>query len=320
MSIGSQETCLRPEHRKQPPWTEAVVRHRRWITLLLVTAVACLAAGCERVSDRAAGNAHQLVTSGFGAETLRDEAAADGGSVLDALRATSTVETAYGGGFVNAIDGLASDRSGQRDWFFYVNGVSPGRGADQQRLRADDSVWWDYHPWGGLIDAWTVVGLWPEPFVHGYPKRPGTVTADPPLDDVLRAAGVTVGPGPSPWRVRVGVDAALRATDPAWRRAMADPVGAGLTVRIDGNRIRAVGADGTTLTDVPEARAIAAAVLTGATPESGGALLAVAGLDATAARLAADRIAREPSVLRGRFAVVFDESGNPIAAGGQGRL
>ncbi len=297
-----------------------MVRHRRWITLLLVTAVACLVAGCERVSDGATGNAYQLVTEGFGARTLSDGAAADGGSVLDALRATNPVETAYGGGFVSAIDGVASDRSGQRDWFFYVNGVSPDRGADQQRLGPGDSVWWDYHPWGGLIDTWTVVGLWPEPFVHGYPVRPATVAADPPLDAVLRDAGATVGTGPSPWRVRVGADAAIRAADPAWRRAMADPVAAGLTVRIDGNLIRVIGPDGTTLTDVPDGRVIAATVLTGATPNDGGVLLTVAGLDGDVARLAAQRIAREPSVLRGRFAVVFDGAGNPIAAGGRGRL
>lgn len=297
-----------------------MVRHRRWITLLLVAAVAFLAAGCERVSDRPTGDAHQLVTQGFGARTLSEGRVADDGSVLDALRATSTVETAYGGGFVNAIDGLSSDRSGQRDWFFYVNGVSPGRGADQQRLRAGDWVWWDYHPWGGLLDTWTAVGLWPEPFVHGYPARPESVNADRPLDAILRDAGVTVDSRPSPWRVRIGADSTLRKTDPAWRRAMADPVAAGLTVRIDGRGIQVVGADGATLTDVAGGRAVAATVLTGATPEDGGVLLAVAGLDAEAARAAATRIAGDPSVLRGRFAVVFDGAGNPVAAGGRDRL
>lgn len=297
-----------------------MVRHRRWITLVLVTAVACLTAGCNRVSDRATGSAHQLVTQGFGGRTLHDGAAADRGSVLNALRATSTVETAYGGGFVNAIDGLKSDRAGRRDWFYFVNGVSPGRGADQQRLGAGDTVWWDYHPWGGLTDGGPVVGSWPEPFVHGYPTRPDTVTADAPLDVALRTAGATVGTQPSRWRVRVGADPTLRADDPAWRRAMADPAAAGLTVRIDGSRIRTLRADGTTLTDVPGGRAIAAAVLTGATAEDGGVLLAVAGLDADAARRAAQRIARDPAVLRGRFAVVFDGAGNPIAAGGRDRL
>jgi hypothetical protein len=260
------------------------------------------------------------VTEGFGARTLHEGAAADGRSVLDALRATSDVETAFGGGFVNAIDGLRSDRAGQRDWFYFVNGVSPGRGADQRRLAAGDTVWWDYHPWGGLADGGPVVGSWPEPFVHGYPSRPGTVTADAPLDAALRTAGATVGTQPSRWRVRVGTDAALRDTDAAWRRAMVDPAAAGLTVRIDANRIRALGADGTTLTDVPGGRAIAAAVLTGASADDGGVLLAVAGLDADAARRAAQRIARDPAVLRGRFAVVFDGVGNPIAAGGRDRL
>ncbi len=293
------------------------MRHRRWITLLLVAALAGACAGCERVSQATGGGAHQLVTEGFGRRTLGDAPAPDGGSVLDALRATHRVETAYGGGFVNAIDDVASDRAGRRDWFFYVNGVSASRGADQQPLRTGDAVWWDYHPWGGLVDTWTVVGLWPEPFVHGYPKRPAMVAADPPLDAVLRRAGATLGAGASPWRVRVGADAAIRATDPSWRRAMSDPVAAGLTVRIEGERIRAIAPNGSTWSDVPDGRAIAATVLSGESPEAGGVLLAVAGLDAATADAAALRIARDPAVLRGRFAVVFDADGDPIAAGGQ---
>jgi hypothetical protein len=297
-----------------------VVRTRKWLGLLLAATLAVSAAGCERVSDRSTGHARLLVTRDFGAETLYDRQAADGGSVLDALRGVAKVETGYGGGFINAIDDVRSDTGGKRDWFFYVNGVSPGRGADQQPLRAGDVAWWDYRPWAGLLDAWAVVGSWPEPFVHGYPSAPAVVDADAPLDEPLRRAGATVGTSASSWRVRVGSDAALRARDPAWRRAMADPAAAGLTVRIRDGQVFVLGADGATLRPVDAARAIAAAVPTGATPEAGGVLFAVAGLDAGAARAAAERIARDPGVLRGRFAVAFDGAGEPVAAGGRDGL
>ena len=194
------------------------------------------------------------------------------------------------------------------------------RSADQQPLHAGDVTWWDYRPWGGLLDAWAVVGSWPEPFVRGYPAIPAVVNADAPLDEPLRKAGARVGTQTSPWRVRVGDDATLQRRDPAWRRAMADPVAAGLTVRIRNDHILVLGADGATLREVTAARAIAAAVLTGATPDNGGVLLAVAGLDAAAARAAADRIARDPGVLRGRFAVAFDGAGEPVAIGGRDGL
>jgi hypothetical protein len=101
---------------------------------------------------------------------------------------------------------------------------------------------------------------------------------------------------------------------------MADPEAAGLTVLLRDGRVFVLGADGSTLREVPGARAIAAAVLTGATPDDGGVLLAVAGLDAAAARAAADRIARDPRVLRGRFAVAFDGAGEPVAVGGRDGL
>ncbi len=53
-------------------------------------------------------------------------------------------------------------------------------------------------------------------------------------------------------------------------------------------------------------------------PEAGdGVLLAVAGLDAEAARAAAETIAADPSVLRLRYAVAFDGDGRPLRAGGR---
>jgi hypothetical protein len=286
---------------------------------MLLSFVAAVAGGCERVSEQAGhGTARQIVTEGFGARVIVPETAApDDRTVLDALRAVTPVTTGYGGGFVSSIGDLASDANGRRDWFYFVNGISVPHGADQERLGPGDRVWWDFRPWRGLMDAWAVVGSWPEPFVHGYPDPPAHVQADPPLDATLREAGAPVQAAASPWRVRVGADADLRRRDPAWRRAMSDPEAAGVTVAIDGGRITALAPDGASRRIVPGGRAIAAAVLTGTAPGSGGVLLAVAGLDAPAARAAAARIARDPGILRGSYAVVFDATGDRIASGGQ---
>jgi hypothetical protein len=57
-------------------------------------------------------------------------------------------------------------------------------------------------------------------------------------------------------------------------------------------------------------------VPTGLAPGDG-VLLAVAGLDARAARAAADAIVADPSVLRLRYAVAFDGEGHPLQAGGR---
>lgn len=284
----------------------------------MLAAIATLAlGGCDRVSDGdTGGTAHQRVTTGFGATAVHDGAARDGGTALDALRAVAPVETAFGGGFVNAIGDVKSATDPRRDWFFYLNGITAAQGADTVTLRPGDRVWWDYRPWQGAEDAWAVVGEWPEPFLRGYSGPAPRVAADPPLDAALRVAGATVVTGDASWRVRVGEDGALRRRDAAWRRVAADGSGSGLTVRIDGPSVQALAADGATWKDVPGGRAIAVAVPSGAVPQEG-ILLAVVGVDAAAARAAADAIAADPAVLAGAFSVVFDGQGNRIAAGGQ---
>jgi len=291
-----------------------------WLLATAAAVLALVAAGCrsraEAPPPAGAPSASLTATAGFGAERLLERRVGAGRSVMAALRGATEVETAYAGDFVAAMLGHTSDLGAERDWFFYVNGVVGDTGARQHRLRPGDRVWWDYRAWGGQMDIPAVVGSWPEPFVHGYEARPRAVAADPPLDAPLRAAGARVVAGSAPWRVRVGADAALRRRDPAWRSASADPGRAGLTVAVEGGAITALGPDGAGRSPVPGARALAAAVRTGAGARDG-VLLAVAGLDAGAARAAAARIARDPGVLRNRFAVAFDGAGRPLRAAGR---
>lgn len=283
-------------------------------------AAAALAVGCERRSqdEPAAGEAAATIvaTGDYGAVPLLDVRAEPGGSVLRALRGATDVDTSYGGGFVGGMLGREGDIGATRDWFFYVDGVAASVSAEEVALGAGDAVWWDHRDWGALMDAHAVVGMWPAPFAPAGDGGPDAVAADPPLAGALERAGATLTGGEPPWRARVGESAALARRDPAWRRALADPGRAGLTVAIEDGRVTAFGPDADEREPVPGARALAAAVPTGLAPGDG-ALLAVAGLDARAARAAADAIVADPSILRLRYAVAFDGQGTPLQAGGR---
>ena len=85
------------------------------------------------------------------------------------LQGAYDVETRYGGGFVQEIDGVAGGRvDGRRaDWFYYVNGIEAPIGAAERRLSAGERVWWDHHAWEAAQRIPAVVGSFPEPFATG---------------------------------------------------------------------------------------------------------------------------------------------------------
>ena len=122
------------------------------------------------------------VTRGFGGSRIDGARAAPGQSALDALRRTATVDTAYGGRFVEAIDGVHGDRSAGWDWLYFINGVEADRRSGRlQRCGRATREWWDYRYWNDLIHVPVAIGAWPEPFVHGYDgQRPTAVQRDRP--------------------------------------------------------------------------------------------------------------------------------------------
>lgn len=108
----------------------------------------------------------------YGHERLLDERvelrASD--TVLRLLDRSTELETRYGGGFVQSIDGLAggSEDGRRRDWFYYVNGVEAPIGSADYEPADGERVWWDHHDWSTAMRAPAVVGSWPEPFLHGF--------------------------------------------------------------------------------------------------------------------------------------------------------
>ena len=120
--------------------------NRFCISLCLILLAAAGLAGCGQGQK---GEARVWVTRDRGA-TLLDEGRVPAGlTALQGLDRLTPVETGYGGAFVSKIDGVASSRLHQRDWFFYVNGYEADRGAASYRLRAGDVEWWDYRSWHG---------------------------------------------------------------------------------------------------------------------------------------------------------------------------
>jgi hypothetical protein len=153
--------------------------NRRFVSVCLILLAAVSLGGCGQGEK---GKAQVWVTRDRGA-TLLDEGRVPAGlTALQGLDRLTPVETGYGGAFVSKIDGVASSRLHQRDWFFFVNGYEADRGAAAYRLRAGDVEWWDYRSWRGSERAPVVVGAFPEPFLHGY-------------DGKRRAAAVRFGPG-----------------------------------------------------------------------------------------------------------------------------
>jgi hypothetical protein len=153
--------------------------NRLRISLCLILLAAVSLGGCGQGEK---GKAQVWVTRDRGATVLEEGTVPGGLTALQGLDRLARVETGYGGGFVDSIDGLATSRLHQRDWFFFINGYEADRGAASYRLRAGDVEWWDYRSWRGSERAPVVVGAFPEPFLHGY-------------DGKRRAAAVRFGPG-----------------------------------------------------------------------------------------------------------------------------
>jgi uncharacterized protein DUF4430 len=256
------------------------------------------------------------VTRDFGGRRVDGARAAPGQSALDALRRTAEVDTAYGGRFVEAIDGLHGDRSAGWDWLYFINGVEADRGAADYRLRPGDREWWDYRYWNDLIHVPVAIGAWPDPFVHGYDgHRPKAVqvvglpcSAD--VAGTLRAAGARLTSAASAFTVRVETFAqAASALGPKLRR------GRGLTVYLDAGRVMVYRTPAGPRPE-PRAHALIAAYQPGAATGRS-AELVVAGDIPRAACAAARTLAEHPAQVADTYAVALDGGGHVVAAGGR---
>jgi Domain of unknown function (DUF4430) len=198
------------------------------LALLSTLASTAALAGCGLGAGRGTTDVSLTVTRDFGrgAVATRTARRAPGSeTVMRMLERFLPVRLRYGGGFVEAIDGLAGGPPHQ-DWFYYVNGVQAPIGAASTAVHRGDRIWWDLHDWSATQSVPAVVGSFPEPFVHGVggKRLPTTIECASDVDAAcrrvsseLRAAGVPVasqllgtGSGPDTLGVVVGTWKELR--------------------------------------------------------------------------------------------------------------
>ena len=127
------------------------------------------AAGCGLGPGAGTSDVSMTVTRGFGTKqvgTATELQVPGSESVMRMLERSFRVQTRYGGGYVESINGLSGDSS-QHDWFYYVNGIEAPAGAAATSVHRGDRIWWDLHDWSVTNSVPAVVGSFPEPFVHG---------------------------------------------------------------------------------------------------------------------------------------------------------
>lgn len=238
-----------------------MVRRGMAVAIALLGA-ALAAAGCGLGAGAEVGEVSLTITRDYGAEPVRpplSEAASESDTAMRVLERNAEISTRYGGGFVQAINGLeAEERFGRSfDWFFYVNGVESTVGAADYRLHGGEAIWWDYRDWSAAMRVPAVVGSWPEPFAGGYDgkRRPVAVeclgggAACATARDALGDVGVGIEPGSSPSAIRVlvGPWAQVRR-DPAARQIEDGPQASGVFADFEhvggGLRLTGLGVDG----------------------------------------------------------------------------
>jgi hypothetical protein len=148
---------------------------------LVVLGLALALAGCGG-SGRGHGTATLWVTRDHGAHVLFAGSVPAGDNGIRAVERKLKITTRYGGRYLQSVDGLEGSLAKQRDWFYFLNGVDGDRSAAEVKLRAGDTLWWDFRGWGrATMHMPVVLGAYPEPFLRGFPGTTSVVGADPKL-------------------------------------------------------------------------------------------------------------------------------------------
>jgi len=118
-----------------------------------------------------------------------------GTSAMDALKMVAEVETAFGGGFIDAIDGIRSRYTGgggeKGDWFICANGILSNTGALDYTVHGFDTLHCDFHGWSFRTFIPAIIGDFPEPFLHGYEGevRPTVIVYENGFEDLAVEMG-----------------------------------------------------------------------------------------------------------------------------------
>ena len=296
------------------------------LTALASLALAHAGCGIGEGAERAGEGAEVRVTRDFGqSEVGRAELkrVTESSTVMRLLRSEFEVKTRFGGRFVQSIEGLAGrGESGQRDWFYFVNGLEAGVGAAEYRLSPGDRVQWDLRSWKAAMRVPAIVGAYPEPFAHGrggkrFPVRleceqVGS-SACTRVKGALRRSRIASSGGALG---SAGANEAIRVVVGKWRRIKVvrgarliqdGPAESGVFARFSGagRSLSLLGEDGRALRRVRAGDATG--IIAATRPEENQIVWVVTGLDDAAVNAAAGALGEKK--LRAAFAV---------AAGGRG--
>lgn len=308
---------------------------RRALPPLAAAILAVAVAGCGTGAGGGAdGPATLLVTRDFGRTVLlerRVEDPPETETVMRLLQRNADVETRYGGGFVQCVDGLCAASEGGRraDWFYFVNGVEASKGAAATRVRRGETIWWDRRDWSGAQRVPAVVGAFPQPFRTGTPGEErlpvrvecsdtGTRSCErvrdaltaydiPAAKTTLRTqlADETLRVLVGPWRVlRADTTLALLEQGPGASGVFAAP-------RPDGRSIALLGPRGRTAAVLRAGGGLVAATVDVGAEGEPLPVWAVTGTDEAGVAAAADAFAER--TLRRRFAVAVPSGAAPLA-------
>ncbi|WP_058485479.1 DUF4430 domain-containing protein [Defluviitalea phaphyphila] len=142
--------------------------------VLIFNLIFLILVSCGQIKDeKSSGKVNFIISKNFGNQIIDNKFLEykENYTVIDYLEENFEIETAYGGGFVNSINGIESGFTNktnkeQLDWFYYVNGNLANIGANEYVLSSEDVVIWDYHSWGNDNYVSNIIGAYPINFIN----------------------------------------------------------------------------------------------------------------------------------------------------------
>jgi hypothetical protein len=292
---------------------------RRGMAVATALCLALAAAGCGLGAGEEVGRVKLTVTREFGSVPMlqREIDGHSSDTVMRLLESSAEIDTRYGGGFVESIDGVSEEqRDGDPyDWFFYVDGTESPIGAADVSIRGGERIWWDHRNWSTTTHVPAVVGSWPAPFAYGFEGIEPSVeveceTGEAVCRKVRRAltgAGAAfvnrLEPSERSIRVLVGPWARLRS-DPAAAQIERGPGVSGVFAEFfdgaGGYRLRGLNQEGEPVREFGAAAGLVAATRRYEQPP----VWVITGSTAAGVRAAAGLLRAEK--LRDRYAVATD--------------
>ena len=253
------------------------------------------------------------VTRDFGARTVAASSLRSvpgTSSVLGLTRRSFPVGLSEGRLPIRAIHGVSVSPGDA--WFLYVNGSEVPLGPATRSIHSGDRIWWDLHP--AAASTHSVVGSFPEPFVHGIGGKRLPTTLECASDvgqacrrvsSALEAIGVPVavqtpgtGSGTDSLAVAVGTWADLRG-EIVTELLQKGPSASGVYARFgaSGRSLELLEARGVTVRHLLRGGGLIAAIAQGSNPPT----WLITGTDPAGVGSAADALTA--ARLRDRFAL-----------------